>query len=922
MKKSIAALLLVLLLLGSAGAYLGLHRDSFTLWPFNKSMPFDGLSKAVSDHQNNLFVIDNAKKTIHKLNSEGVLQFTITSETGKNGEVYRFNDMAVDDLGYLYTIRTLLDPYGIAVKSEQIVRYKPDGQFDRSLFTEEYNDSQSKRYRLGSLRNIQVREGMLYFFNDEVQQLSLYKSPVGEASTSEPQLVSTVKLPSNKYVSEADGYKPGEIYYSTRSGEIYRAFSDGSSELVYPLPGLDRTRRNFPESFHIDNQGRLVFIDFNSKTISRFDPKQPYVIEGLVNEEKAKANGVELAFDATTISIGHDDSLIIVETAQINRRLADGTITPSMIEALYSQDTKIKFILLWSIAIVGIFLVLYAMKIVFFNLLERRLPLMMKQILILVPVIAVSMILLSTVIYSSFSKKMEEETFSELILLAKNGQNLIDGDKLESLNSPLDYNGTTYQSFRKKIQSVFDNNDQDDNQGFYKAVYKYENGVIYRILEDDDGMHMFNPFQQTPENQQVVLEGKPATGQWQDFSGEWRYAIAPIYNSSGKIVGVFETSKNLDGLLKHRQTVLNSIIRNIAFISIGLLLVLMLMTYFMLSSIRKLRNSVGEIAKGNWDTVVTINTRDEVSDLGDSVNTMAARIRDYITKVENFSQSYYRFVPQQFLRFLNKESILDVELGDQVEQNMSILIFNIRDFYQLSKRLTPEENFNFVNSFLKRFGPFVRTHQGLMNKYLGAGFMALFPNQADEALRACIAMRKELDIYNSHRAKVGYKPVDFGIGLHKGPLRLGIIGEEQRLEGNVISDGVNLATMLEKMTEPLGASILITDYVVQSLEQPAGFRYRNLGLIQVEGVKEPLHLFDVYQGDSDTLRTLKDKTKALFEQAVTFYQVGRFYDAREAFLMVIKQNRQDKAAQLYFYMCDEYFQHGTTSEWNGTLSVS
>ncbi|WP_261302815.1 adenylate/guanylate cyclase domain-containing protein [Paenibacillus andongensis] len=922
MKKSIAALLLVLLLLGAAGTYLSLNRDSFSLWPFNQSMPFDGLSKAVSDRQNNLFVIDNAKKTIHKLNSQGVLQFSITSETGKNGEVYRFNDMAVDDQGYLYTIRTLLDPYGIAVKSEQIVRYRPDGQFDRSLFTEEY-DSQTKRYRLGSLRNVQVREGVVYFFNDEVHQLTLYQAPIGDTSSSEPKSIYTIKLPENKYVSEADGYKPGEIYYSTRSGEIYRAFGDGRSELVYPLPGLDRTRRNFPESLHLDNQGRLVFIDFNSKSISRLDPKQPYIIEGLVNEDKAKASGVELAFDATNSSIGQDGSLIIVETAQINRRLPDGTITPSMVEAQFSEAMKTKAILLWSIAIAGILLVLYATKLVFFNLLQRRLPLMMKQIFILVPVIAVSMILLSTVIYTSFSKKMEEETFSELTLLAKNGgQNLIDGDKLESLTSPLDYNGTIYQSFRKKIQSVFDNNDQDDNQGFYKAVYKYENGVIYRILEDDDGMHMFNPFLPTPENQQVVLQGKPATGQWQDFSGEWRYAIAPIFNSAGKIVGVFETSKNLDGILKHRQLVLQSIIRNIAFISIGLLLVLFLMTYVLLSSIRKLRNSVGEIAKGNWDAVVTINTRDEVSDLGDSVNTMAARIRDYITKVENFSQSYYRFVPQQFLRFLNKESILDVELGDQVEQNMSILIFNIRGFYQLSKRLSPEENFNFVNSFLKRFGPYVRNHQGLMNKYLGAGFMALFPNQADEALRACIEMRKELDIYNSHRAKVGYKPVDFGIGLHKGPLRLGIIGEEQRLEGNVISDGVNLATMLEKMTEPLGASILITDYVVQSLEQPEGFLYRNLGLIQVEGVKEPLHLFDVYQGDPDTIRTLKDKTKALFEQAVTYYQVGRFYDAREAFLMVIKQNRQDKAAQLYFYICDEYFQNGTTAEWNGTLSVS
>jgi len=921
MKKSITALLLVLLLLGCAGTYLGSNQDSLKLWPFHLTMPFDGLSKAVSDDHNNVFVIDNAKKTLHKLNSGGVLQFSITSDTGKNGEVYRFNDMAVDDAGYIYTIRTLLDPYGIEVKSEQIVRYKPDGQFDRSLFSVDYNDATSKRYRIGSLRNVQVREGTVYFFNDEVQQLALYKMPTGD-SASEPELVSRVKLPTNKYVAEADGYKLGEMYYSTRSGEIYKILRDGQSELVYPLPGLDRTRRNFPESMHIDNDGRLVFIDFNARAITRFDPKEPYVVQTIMDEEKAKASGVELAFDATTITVGQDDSLMIVETGQMNRLLKNGTLTPTQTEATYDRDAQHRFHIVWFIAIISGMLVLYALKLLFVNVLQRRLPLMMKQILILVPVIAAAMILLSTVIYNSFSQKMEEETFSELVLLARNGQNLVDGDKLESISSPLDYRSETYVSFRRKIQNVFENNVSDDNQGFYKAVYKYEDGVIYRILEDDDGMHMFNPFLQTPENQQVVLEGKPATGQWKDFSGEWRYAIAPIYNKSGKIVGVFETSKNLDGLMKHRHAVLSSIIRNIALISVGLLIVLMVMTYVLLFSIRKLRNSVGEIAKGKWDTVVSIRTRDEVSDLGDSVNTMSARIQDYITKVENFSESYYRFVPQQFLRMLNKESILDVELGDQVEQHMSILIFNIRGFYQMSKRLTPEENFNFVNSYLKRFGPYVRNHDGFMNKYLGAGFMALFPNQPDEALKACIEMRRELEIYNTHRAKVGYAPLDIGIGLHKGALRLGIIGEEQRLEGNVISEGVNLATMLEKMTEPLGVSVLITDHVVHTLDNPSGFQYRNLGLIQVEGVKEPLHLYDMYQGDPETLRTMKDRTKALFEQAVTYYQVGRFYDAREAFLMVIKQNRQDKAAQLYFYMCDEYFQHGTTAEWNGTLSVS
>lgn len=153
--------------------------------------------------------------------------------------------------------------------------------------------------------------------------------------------------------------------------------------------------------------------------ISRLDPAQPYMIEGLVTEEKAKANGIELAFDATSSSIAQDGSLIIVESTQINRRLPDGTITPSMVEALYSQPARTQSFVHWSVAVAALILVLYAIKLVFFNLLQRRLPLMMKQILILVPVIAASMILLSTVIYESFSKKMEEETFSELILLAK-----------------------------------------------------------------------------------------------------------------------------------------------------------------------------------------------------------------------------------------------------------------------------------------------------------------------------------------------------------------------------------------------------------------------------------------------------------------------------------------------------------------------
>lgn len=919
MKKSAAALLLVLLLAALLGVFVFQERHLLAQNPLNRELPFVSLSKAIADQHDNLFLIDNAKKTILKLDGSGTLLFAIHSEAGKNGEQFRFNDMTVDDENRLYAVRTLLDPYGLTVKAEQIVRYAADGTFDRVIFNQEYDGTKDRRYRIGSLKSPQLKQGELYFFNDERTKVTMYR--LGPDQT-EPAPVFSFGLPANKYLAEIEGFVPGSIYYSARSGEIYKVGESGESALTYPLPGLDRTRRNFPESLRLDGSDRLVYIDYNLKAISRLDPRQPYIVEELVNTASADANGITIPYEKTDISITPAGDLIIVDDTQLNRRMPNGTFAPTLENAYYSDGYVIRRWLVLAAAGAFALLLLVGFKLLYVDVLKRRTSLVFKQIVVFVPAVSTAMILLSMVVYNNFVAKMEQETFRELSLLAANGQNLVDGDKLEAIRSPAEYGGATFNEFRQKINAVFDSSDNPENRGFYKALYKVENGLIYRILEDDDEMHMFNPFPLTDENEQVIRDGKVVNGGWIDDTGSWNYAIAPIRNSAGAIVGVFETSKNMESLLAHRREVLQTIVYNIALISGGLLFVLLLMTFIQLSSLRKLRKSVSDIARGNWETVVKIRSRDEIADLGESVNTMASRIREYITKVEAFSQAYYRFVPQSFLRLLNKDTILDVELGDQAEQNMSAMICNIRDFYMMSKRLTPEENFNFVNSFLKRFGPYVRNHNGMVNKYSGAGFIALFPGAADDALRAAVEMRKELALYNTHRANSGYRPVDIGIGLHKGPLRLGIIGEEQRLESSVISDNVNLSNVLERLTEPLGATVLITDSVVQALDDAAEFQYRDLGLIQVGGMQEPLHLFDMFEGDPETIRVLKERTKSRFEEAVTYYQVGRFYDAREAFLMVIKQNRQDKAAQLYFYLCDEYFRNGTTEDWNGTLSVS
>lgn len=921
MRKSVTALLLAVLLLAGAGTYLFVQRESLTHSPFSRAVPLQALSKAAADGQGNLFITADARKTIYKTDANGELLATIDSQQGTDGGIYIFNDMSVDAQGNVYAVRTLLGPYGIKAVSEELVRYTSDGKFDRSLFQKTYDANDVlRRYRVGSIKAPQIHGTELVFYDEELTKYTQYRMNI--TGDSEPKVAFTQTLPAGKYINSIDGTEPGQIYYSTRSGEIYNVLPNGSSQQVFPLTGSS-TNRTFPESMQLDDRGRIVFVNFINQSIWRIDPKNPYSIEELTSLKKSEAQGVALDFEVTSISRIPGGDMLILDSDRLVRRSSDGKLTLLFTEANHSSSVMRGKWMVWIVAILFVAAVVYALKLLYWDVLNRRVSIVVKQIIIFTPVIALSMILIASTVSKNFTAKMQEETIAELALLARNGGNLVNGDELKNISSLQDYGGPTYMSFRKKMNNLFESGvSGGHSEGFYKAIYKVEDGQIFRIMEDDDNNHMFNPFQSTEQNERVIKEGTIESERWVDNSGDWIYAIAPIYDSSGKVVGIFETDRNMEGINAHKRAVQQQIFKDVAWITAGVLLIFSLMTYFVTASLRKLRKSVASIAEGNWETEVKIRSHDEVSDLGDSVNRMAAHIRAYIKNITDSNEAYYRFVPQQFMRILRRENVLDVRLGDQVEQDMSVVICNIRRFYQMSKGLSPEENFNFVNSFLKRFGPSVRDNGGMINKYLGAGFMALFPNSADAALLACLEMRKELDVYNSHRASSKYPPIDIGIGLHKGPLRLGIIGEEKRLEGNVISEGVNLAIELEKMTSILGASILVTEDVVKSLASKKAFAYRKLGVIRMENTTDPLQLYDVYEGDSDMIRALKDRTKDLFEQGVTYYQVGRFYDAREAFLMVIKMNRQDKAAQQYFYACDEYFQNGTGSDWNGALSVS
>ncbi len=281
----------------------------------------------------------------------------------------------------------------------------------------------------------------------------------------------------------------------------------------------------------------------------------------------------------------------------------------------------------------------------------------------------------------------------------------------------------------------------------------------------------------------------------------------------------------------------------------------------------------------------------------------------FTNELYQLNEAFSRFVPRQFLQLLDKKSIIDVELGDQVQQEMSVLFSDIRDFTTLSESMTPQDNFKFINAYLKRMEPAIIENQGFIDKYMGDGIMALFSGNADDAVQAGMAMLKQLADYNQHRALNNYAPLKIGIGINTGCLMLGTVGGKHRMDSTVISDGVNLASRLESLTKDYGVSLLISHHTFSRLQNPMEYSIRFIKKTTVKGKSKAVAVFEVFDGDDSQIKEGKLATKAIFEEGVFLYYQNCFSQAVRCFKEVLGINPQDSVAQIYLKHCQPHPLH-------------
>jgi hemerythrin-like metal-binding protein len=280
--------------------------------------------------------------------------------------------------------------------------------------------------------------------------------------------------------------------------------------------------------------------------------------------------------------------------------------------------------------------------------------------------------------------------------------------------------------------------------------------------------------------------------------------------------------------------------------------------------------------------------------------------------------SFARFVPASFLRLLEKQDIIEIEQGDQREQEMTVFVSNIYGFTTLSETMTAGETIDFINAYLKQVEPIIRDPHGFVSNYMGEKFVALFSNPND-AINAANAMLKRLGEYNQACNKQNLPPIMIHLGIDTGHLVLGTIGGFMRMESSVIGNTVNLAFSLESMNNIYGTTLLISEHTYRLLKAPSQYAIRFIERIKPEGLSIPRSVYDVFSMDAPEIYAPKLATFKQFEEAVYYYQFQKIDKAVDLFEQIVIKTPDDKAVQVYLQRC---YEHASKGQYNGLSELT
>lgn len=324
----------------------------------------------------------------------------------------------------------------------------------------------------------------------------------------------------------------------------------------------------------------------------------------------------------------------------------------------------------------------------------------------------------------------------------------------------------------------------------------------------------------------------------------WNLLVASRMTFDDKPLG--EAQVELD-----RQAIVDRVVersrRDLLVASGGLLLVGVLIAFatsgLITRPLSRLRVAVRALAKGDTSARVEVTTRDEVADLTRAFNDMSASLSEK-SRVES---AFRRYVSDHVLQQVRERPGAVPVLGER--RDITVLFIDIRQFTRLASGTDPEALVAFLNEAFELITERLLQHGATVDKYMGDAILAYFgapidsSDHLERAVAAAIAVQRSVEERNKACKSAGesFQRLDLGIGIQTGPVVIGNIGSELKMDYTIIGDPVNVANRLQKLARP--GEIMITGDVAARLGDRA--RLESIGTRQLEGRDEPVSVLRV-----------------------------------------------------------------------------
>ncbi len=257
--------------------------------------------------------------------------------------------------------------------------------------------------------------------------------------------------------------------------------------------------------------------------------------------------------------------------------------------------------------------------------------------------------------------------------------------------------------------------------------------------------------------------------------------------------------------------------------------------------ILKLVGASKQIERGQYAINIQPTTRDEIGILTNSFLSMVSGLIER----ENLKTSFGKFVNKEIAELASKG---ELNLGGE-RKTCTVFFSDIRGFTSLSEKLPPEEVVEFLNSYLHEMVACVKQKGGNVDKFIGDAIMAAWgttkshDDDARNAIECALLMREALLKYNRGRGSSKKPVIKIGVGINTGPVVVGQIGSDEKLDFTVIGDAVNIAARLESLNKTVGTDILVSESTLGPYAKY--FKTEKLQPITVKGKSEPVIVYAI-----------------------------------------------------------------------------